>query len=67
MFNSLEVGFILSGTEDATGMNHIKIVSLKRWYLNTRLYGVTVRMTAILRVTVGRTSNLTDSIKRLSW
>jgi len=41
-------------------MNHLKIVSLKRWYLNTRMYGVTVRITAILIVTTGRTSNLTD-------
>jgi hypothetical protein len=47
-------------SEDTTGMNHLKIVSLKRWYLNTRMYGVTVRITAILIVTTGRTSNLTD-------
>ena len=57
VFNWLEVGFILTGTADTTRMNHLKIVFLN---LNNRLYGVTVRMTAILIVTTGRTSNLTD-------
>jgi hypothetical protein len=60
MFNWLEVGFILTGTEVTKEMNHLKIVSLKRWYLNTRLYSVTIRMPATLIVTTGRTSNLTD-------
>jgi len=56
----LEVVFILTGTENTTGTDHFKIVSLKRWYLNIRLYGVTIRMATILIVTTGRTSNLTD-------
>jgi hypothetical protein len=61
VFDWLEVGFILNGTEDTTGMNRLKVFLPKTMvseYQAVRCHSSVDG--ALLIVTTGRTSSLTD-------